>query len=78
MATTTENEIQPPQADARMKTRGAILLEPGTRSGWSVEELELEQPKQGEVLVKLAAAGLCHSDQHFDTGDMVVDRAWAR
>ena len=73
MATTTENEIQPQQAGARIKTKGAILLEPGTQSGWSVEELELEQPRQGEVLVKLAAGGLCHSDQHFDAGDMVVD-----
>ncbi len=28
----------------------------------SIEELELDPPKSGEVLVKLEAAGLCHSD----------------
>jgi Zn-dependent alcohol dehydrogenase len=28
----------------------------------TIEEIELESPGQGEVLVKIAAAGLCHSD----------------
>ena len=30
-------------------------------------------PKAGEVKVKLAASGLCHSDEHLVTGDMVLD-----
>ena len=55
-----------------MKTRGALLWEPGTRSGWSVEEIELDPPKENEVLVKLAASGLCHSDDHLDSGDIVI------
>src|SRR6188508_1667355 len=53
-----------------MKTNAAILWEIGAR--WSVEEIELDPPKQGEVLVKLAASGLCHSDEHLVTGDMVM------
>jgi NDMA-dependent alcohol dehydrogenase len=54
-----------------MKTKAAILWEP--HSKWSVEEIELDPPKAGEVLVKLAASGLCHSDEHMVTGDMVID-----
>lgn len=53
-----------------MRTRGALLWEPGTRSGWSVEEIELDPPKEHEALIKLAASGVCHSDDHLDTGDI--------
>jgi S-(hydroxymethyl)glutathione dehydrogenase/alcohol dehydrogenase len=56
-----------------VKTKGALLWEPGTRSGWSVEEIELDDPRKGEVLVKLAAAGLCHSDYHYDAGDGQIE-----
>ena len=54
-----------------MQTRAAILWEPHT--DWSVEDIELDPPKRGELLVKLAASGLCHSDEHMVTGDMVLD-----
>ncbi len=54
-----------------MKTRAAILWEPHTE--WSVEDIELDPPKKGELLVKLVASGLCHSDEHMVTGDMVID-----
>lgn len=51
-----------------MKTRAAVLH--GLNTPWSVEEIELDPPKSGEVLVKLAASGLCHSDEHVVTGDL--------
>ncbi len=51
-----------------MKTQAAILWEIG--APWSVEEIELDPPGPGEVLVKLAASGLCHSDEHVVTGDL--------
>jgi NDMA-dependent alcohol dehydrogenase len=51
-----------------MKTKAAILWEVG--QDWSVEEIELDPPKEGEVLVKLAASGMCHSDEHLYTGDL--------
>jgi len=51
-----------------MKTRAAVLH--GIGQDWNVEEIELDPPKAGEVLVKMAAAGLCHSDEHAVTGDM--------
>ena len=54
-----------------MKSKAAILWE--THSKWSVEDIELDPPKAGEVLIKLAASGLCHSDEHLVTGDMVLD-----
>jgi NDMA-dependent alcohol dehydrogenase len=54
-----------------MKMNAAILWEPHTK--WSVEEVELDPPKAGEVLLKLASTGLCHSDEHLVTGDMVLD-----
>ena len=37
-----------------------------------VEEIELDPPKDGEVLVKLVATGVCHSDVHYYTGDSIL------
>ncbi|WP_319454893.1 MULTISPECIES: NDMA-dependent alcohol dehydrogenase [unclassified Mycobacterium] len=51
-----------------MKTNGAVLWEYG--SNWSVEELELDPPGDGEVLLSWEATGLCHSDEHVRTGDL--------
>ncbi len=51
-----------------MKTRAAVLHE--LNAPWSVEEIELDPPKKGEVLVKLVASGMCHSDEHVVTGDL--------
>jgi alcohol dehydrogenase len=51
-----------------MKCRAAILHETGAQTPYAtsqpirIEEVELDPPGQGEVLVKVAAAGLCHSD----------------
>jgi S-(hydroxymethyl)glutathione dehydrogenase/alcohol dehydrogenase len=54
-----------------VKTRAAVLH--GVGQEWQVEEVELDPPKAGEVLVEMKAAGLCHSDEHLVTGDMVMD-----
>jgi NDMA-dependent alcohol dehydrogenase len=51
-----------------MKTRAAVLWGPNTP--WSVEEIELDEPKFGEVLVKMKASGMCHSDEHLVTQDL--------
>ena len=51
-----------------MKCRAALLWEqPGT---WDVCEVELDPPQRGEVLVRVVATGLCHSDDHFATNDI--------
>lgn len=51
-----------------MKTKAAVLWE--LKGDWVVEEVELDPPGKDEVLVKLAASGLCHSDEHLVTGDL--------
>ena len=48
-----------------MKTRAAVLWEYG--DDWKIEEVDLDPPKAGEVLVQMKAAGLCHSDEHVRT-----------
>jgi alcohol dehydrogenase (nicotinoprotein) len=53
-----------------MKTRAAVLFGPG--EPWKIEELELDPPQAGEVLVKVAASGLCHTDYHLVTGDIPI------
>lgn len=49
-----------------MKTKAAILH--GVGKDWEIAELDLDPPKAGEVMVRFAAAGLCHSDDHLRTG----------
>jgi NDMA-dependent alcohol dehydrogenase len=53
-----------------MKTRAAVLRDVG--KPFEIVELDLDEPKAGEVLVKFAASGLCHSDDHLRTGDIPV------
>lgn len=50
-----------------MKCKAAIIH--GPNQDWSIEEIEVDPPKAGEVLVKWTHAGLCHSDEHMVTGD---------
>jgi S-(hydroxymethyl)glutathione dehydrogenase/alcohol dehydrogenase len=51
-----------------MQTQAAVLREVGQE--WSVEDIELDPPKAGEVLVQMKASGMCHSDEHLVTGDL--------
>jgi S-(hydroxymethyl)glutathione dehydrogenase/alcohol dehydrogenase len=39
---------------------------------WEVVEVELDKPADHEVLVRLAATGLCHSDDHIAKGDGII------
>jgi NDMA-dependent alcohol dehydrogenase len=53
-----------------MLTRAAVLREsPGK---FEVVDIELDAPRQGELQVRLVASGLCHSDEHFQTGDNIA------
>ena len=51
-----------------METTAAVLW--GVGKEWSVEQIDLDPPKDQEVLVELHASGLCHSDEHLVTGDL--------
>jgi NDMA-dependent alcohol dehydrogenase len=50
--------------------QGAVLR--GIGEDWQIEQITLDAPHQGEVLVKMAVAGICHSDDHYSTGDGVA------
>jgi hypothetical protein len=58
-----------------MKTRAAVLSVMGTSAPYAtskpltIEELELDLPGPGEVLLRIKAAGLCHSDLSVINGD---------
>jgi NDMA-dependent alcohol dehydrogenase len=49
-------------------TRAAVMW--GAGQCWDIVELELDDPKAHEVLVRFEASGLCHSDDHVRTGDV--------
>ncbi len=50
-----------------MKVQGAVLRGPG--QAWEIATLDFEEPRQNELLIRVVATGLCHSDDHFVTGD---------
>jgi len=58
-----------------MRTRAAVLREIGLPHPYSeskplrIEEVELAPPGRDEVLVRIRAAGLCHSDLSVINGD---------
>jgi S-(hydroxymethyl)glutathione dehydrogenase/alcohol dehydrogenase len=51
-----------------MRIRAAVLHAYNTPL--SVEDVELESPRAGELLVRVAAAGVCHSDLHLADGHL--------
>ncbi|MBL7496655.1 NDMA-dependent alcohol dehydrogenase [Frankia sp. CNm7] len=56
-----------------MKSNAAVIYEqPGK---WQITEIEVGPPRQGEIVVRMVAAGLCHSDDHVATGDMPLTGA---
>jgi alcohol dehydrogenase (nicotinoprotein) len=55
---------------ATITTRAAVAH--GPHQDWELTELQLDDPKEHEVRVKLAASGLCHSDHHITEGDAPV------
>lgn len=50
-----------------MRTRAAVALEAG--KPLEVMEVNLDGPKQGEVLVEIKATGICHTDEFTRSGD---------
>lgn len=52
-----------------MKTKAGVIWNVGEE--WDVVELELDPPKEGEVLVRWEASGICHTDEHICQGDFV-------
>lgn len=50
-----------------MKIKAAVAWAPN--QPLSIEEIDLEGPKKGEVLVKMVATGVCHTDAYTLSGD---------
>jgi NDMA-dependent alcohol dehydrogenase len=51
-----------------MKSKAAVLQHaPGK---WDIVEIDVDAPRQGELLIRMMASGLCHSDDHVVTGDL--------
>jgi S-(hydroxymethyl)glutathione dehydrogenase/alcohol dehydrogenase len=53
-----------------MKMKAAILQELNTPL--KIEQVDLDEPKDKEVLVKLVATGVCHTDIHCIKGDLAT------
>src|SRR5579872_1236825 len=53
-----------------MRVKAAIATE--VNGPWRTETIEIDEPHAYEVKVKMAFAGLCHSDEHARTGDMTA------
>lgn len=53
-----------------MKAKAAVLYEVGKRL--QIEEVDVQAPRAGEVLIRMAAGGVCHSDLHVMTGHLIA------
>lgn len=53
-----------------MKARAAILFEVGKKL--EIHEVDVQGPQAGEVLIRMAAAGVCHTDRHVMTGHVTA------
>ena len=51
-------------------SRAAVLTELG--GDWQIHDLSVDRPRAGEVLVEMAYAGLCYSDEHVRFGKVAA------
>jgi Zn-dependent alcohol dehydrogenase len=70
----TQTALAEPRPSERgaIEMRACVLREP--RSPVAVETVRLDPPRRGEVLVRVAAAGVCHSDLHLADGELGAGR----
>jgi S-(hydroxymethyl)glutathione dehydrogenase/alcohol dehydrogenase len=62
-----ETEHQQEPTMDMIKTRAAVAWEAG--KPLSIEEVDLMPPQKGEVLVRIVATGVCHTDAYTLSGD---------
>lgn len=41
---------------------------------WEILDIDVDEPRQGELQLKMVAAGLCHSDDHYVVGDIKAQK----
>src|SRR5438445_3916265 len=61
------DELEYRNGECRMKTRAAVAFAAG--KPLEIEELDLAGPKAGEVLVRIVATGVCHTDAFTLSGE---------
>jgi len=69
---TIRSPSEPSSAHSGLQMGACVLREPGRPV--AVETVHLEPPRRGEVLVRVAAAGVCHSDIHLADGQLGAGR----
>jgi aryl-alcohol dehydrogenase len=57
-----------------MHGTAAILRE--ANQPFSIEAVRIDPPRAGEILVRIHAVGICHTDMVFASGAMA--RAWSK
>src|SRR6185369_12761948 len=62
----TDKSRQEPDGRRNMKTRAAVARKAGEKL--SLETVDLEGPREGEVLVEIKATGICHTDEFTLSG----------
>ena len=55
-----------------MKTKAAVMWN-GAGGPFEITELDLDDPKEEEVLIRYEYAGMCHSDEHLRHGDIAFE-----
>ncbi len=68
----TQSAQAPAPAPAALTMRASVLREPGRPP--AVEAVRLDPPGPGEIRVRIAAAGVCHSDVHLADGMLGAGR----
>ena len=46
--------------------KACVIEKPG--APWAIKEVPIEEPKYGEILIKVHACGVCHSDVGVQQG----------
>ncbi|MEJ8853602.1 alcohol dehydrogenase catalytic domain-containing protein [Variovorax robiniae] len=57
-----------------MKSKAVVFRGDGQAVG--VEDILVDPPGPGEVMIKLAACGVCHSDLSVTNGTLPCPRRW--
>ena len=53
-----------------MRIEAAVVNEDG--GAFELEDVELAAPHPGEILVRMAAVGICHTDEAARTGELPI------
>lgn len=63
----TKDLVNTAMAPSIPKTCKACVIEKAN-APWTIKEVPVEEPKQGEILIKVHACGVCHSDSFLQKG----------